>query len=970
MTVEQENNENNAPVKPFSRLPWLIGIGALLLYVLTLNHWVSMSSLPAVSKLTGWDWHPTWLDWRNTTFTPLWLVVTSPARLLPVDWRPFFLNALSAVCAALTLVLLARSIRILPQDRTRHQRLRNNDPAWLLDDKYAWIPQIVAVLACGLQRSFWEHAISATGEMLDLLVFAALIWCLLEFRHSRREDWLNRFALLYGIGMANNWALIGFFPFFLVSLIWIKGEEFFNWSFIRRMSFRSAIGLLLYLLAPAVSAMAGGGNYFHLLIMELMRQKIVLLMVPKWAPLLLAIPTIVPLFFIGIRWPSFQGETSALGSAISNFFFQFMHVLFFAGSLWMFLDIFYSPRAIFDSLAFLPFYYMAALSVGYFLGFFLLVCLNECTTGWAKRTPFESAAAKATLGVVTLAGVAAVGWIAWTNTPKIIASNRPVLKTYAEEMARSIPPQGAIVLCDDHIRLMLLEGGFQSLHRANNNILIETDSLQYKQYLEYLSQNYPSIREVLGPVTNLPPMIDSISVLRLLSLFNERTKLPIYYLHPSFGFFFEQFYMTPRGFGGDLTRYPGGVLDVPVLSEQSVAANTAFWKNAQSGFLVDTIKCRDVSADAASVGWYVSRSANAWGVELQRLNRLKEAESMFKLASDLNPNNHMAKANAQYNLKLQDRNPQPTDNTDLIREALQQTRSWQGFYSADGPADEPDLIFRFGKAFADNSNYRQAYHLFQRRLTLLPNDFDTQVALGKTFVDMRLPDKAIAMTRRAEAKAVTPADQTELLRVEAFSYLIQTNWVAAETLLVNACKKEPKDDRRLALMVEYYRIAGSLMLQNNEAQMGREQFRKALVASDNLLALLKTLNRTGSSDEAEALFRKSEVQMQLEDYPGAIGTLGVLLLRSPDNPSALMNRAIAQLKCKKYAEAKYDYERVAKQLPKKSYAISFGLGEVAFATNDKKNAIKQYKEYLKLAPPNSPDYDAVRQRLASLEGGK
>jgi len=969
MTAENENFENRAPGSPSRRLPLFIGVGALLLYAITLNHWVSISSLANVARITGWDWHPGWLDWRATPCSPLWLLASAPARLLPEAAQPVFLNALSAVCAALALGLLARSVFLLPQDRTRDQRLRNSNTSSLLEGRFAWAPPLLAALACGLQLTFWSHAVTATGEMLDLLVFATLIWLLLEYRFSRRDSLLNFFALLYGAGVTNNWALIGFFPFFLIAMVWIKGLDFFDWKFIRRFVFWAVPGLLIYFLIPALGAL-GGGRFLHLLALELLSQERNLLSVPLWAPLLLSVPTILALFFIGIRWPTFQGEMSAIGSAVSNFFFKLVHLLLFAGSLWFFLDIVYSPRALFEHVPFLTFYYLAALSAGYFLGYFLTISLSNASPGWDQSRPFEVFGVRVAMGLAGLGAVAAPIWLASANLPKILVSNRPFLRQYAMTLAESVPASGAIVLSDTHPQLMLVRAALRSLGREDKSIFLETDSLQFSEYLAYLSGRHEAVRNVIGPTTNLPPVLDSITILRLLSLLNRKAALPLQYLHPSFGFYFEQYYMQHYGFGGGLTAYRPGELDTPAPSEQEIAANAAFWKKAQSDFLGDAIKYQDISEDAREVAQASSCSADAWGVELQRLNRMKEAESMFKLALELNPKNYMAKANLQFNARLRERNTQPIDNLALIRDALQLELSWQGILRTEGPSDEPDLVMRYGKAFAENGNYRQAYRLFTRRLALLPQDFEAQVALAKTYVDMRLPDRALIVIRGVDATAASPAEKAELLRVEAISYVIQTNWIAAENLLLEANRSAPKDERRVGLLVEYYRIAGALMLQAQDTQRGREQLRKALGYADNLLAMLKGMNRTGSQDEADALQKKAEIQMQLEDYAAAVGTLDVLLQRQPDNLDGLLSRGRAELKITKFADARRDYEKLDRLLLNRSYIACFGAGEAAYGLKDNKTAIKQYKRCVALAPKQAPEFEEAHKRLASLEALK
>src|SRR5438876_1018873 len=199
-----------------ARLPWLIGAGGLLVYLMTLNHWVSLHSLGTVARISGWLWRPQ-LD------QPLTFILLCPFRLLPEPWIPTALNLFTAVCAGLVLVLLARSVALLPHDLVRHEPFLKDQPPAILSGPAAWIPPVLAALLCGLQLSFWEHATSASGEMIDLLVCAYVIRCLLEFRLDQNQAWLSRAACIYGAGMANNWAMIGFLPVFLIAILRAKG---------------------------------------------------------------------------------------------------------------------------------------------------------------------------------------------------------------------------------------------------------------------------------------------------------------------------------------------------------------------------------------------------------------------------------------------------------------------------------------------------------------------------------------------------------------------------------------------------------------------------------------------------------------------------------------------------------------------------------------------------------------------------
>ena len=106
---------DNAPPENFfvtRRLPWWLGGGALLFYLVTLNPWISPGSLETTARLAGWQWQP-------DIGRPLTLVVFAPLKLLPAAWLPWLANFITALVAALVLQQLARSVAILRQDVAR-----------------------------------------------------------------------------------------------------------------------------------------------------------------------------------------------------------------------------------------------------------------------------------------------------------------------------------------------------------------------------------------------------------------------------------------------------------------------------------------------------------------------------------------------------------------------------------------------------------------------------------------------------------------------------------------------------------------------------------------------------------------------------------------------------------------------------------------------------------------------------------
>ena len=176
-------------------LPWLLAVAAFAVYWLTLNRWVSLFNLNSVARISGWTWQP-------EVTSPILFLVTYPFRWLPPVQIPVALNLFAAGCAALTLGLLARSVALLPHDRTDAQRTRERSDFSFLTLHSAWLPPVLAVLVCGLQMTFWENATNYTEEMFDLLLFAFVIWSLLEYRLDEREGRLFLASVVYGASMA------------------------------------------------------------------------------------------------------------------------------------------------------------------------------------------------------------------------------------------------------------------------------------------------------------------------------------------------------------------------------------------------------------------------------------------------------------------------------------------------------------------------------------------------------------------------------------------------------------------------------------------------------------------------------------------------------------------------------------------------------------------------------------------------
>jgi len=355
----------------FARLPWLIGAGALVVYGITLNHWVSLYNLGTVARASGWWWRP-------ELHQPLTFAVFYPFHFLPKPWVPLALNIFNAVCAALALVLLARSVMLLPHDLPRTETFSKERPTQVLMTSLAWVPPLAAVFLCGLQLSFWEHATSASGEMIDLLLLAYVIRCLLEFRLDAAQSWLSKAACVYGAGMANNWTLVAFLPVFLAALLRLKGYgSFLERRFLLRMAALGSMGLGLYLLLPVVSSLSSHSEvgFWAALKAHLKFQKDALAYLRRPAFVILAITSLLPILLLSIRWKSHSvqfGDDTRLGVFLTKAMVHIVHAFFLLSTIWLALDPTFGPRHLELGTPLLGYYYLCALVFGYCTGYFLL----------------------------------------------------------------------------------------------------------------------------------------------------------------------------------------------------------------------------------------------------------------------------------------------------------------------------------------------------------------------------------------------------------------------------------------------------------------------------------------------------------------------------------------------------------------------------------------------------------------------
>jgi tetratricopeptide (TPR) repeat protein len=981
MTENRTNPRNNFAPRI---LPWLLAAAVFAIYCLTLNRWVSffplsivslypsvyLDSLTFAAKTSGWTWQPEF-------YQPVLFAVTYPFRWLAAAQIPVALNIFSAVCAAVTLGLLARSVAILPHDRTSVQRRREHSEFSFLTIWGAWLPPVLAVAVCGLQMTFWENATNCTGEMFDLLLFAFVVWSLLEYRLDGRLWRLFLTAVVYGAGMTETWAMVGFFPLFVAALVWIRKLGFFNLDFLGRMIFCGLAGMLFYLLLPwlAIHSDRLPLTFWQALKANWSAQFFVIKLffthpIFRQAVELMSLASLVPVLFLSLRWGSSLTDRNRIATALAGVMFHLIHAVFLVVCVWVAFDPPFSPRHLGFGISFLTFYYLGALGAGYYAGYFLLVFRPGAGSrpGKPKPSPFGILNV-ASVGGVFLISILAVTGLTFRNAPQIRDTNGDTLQKFASLEDENLPRAGGIVLGDDPRRLFLTQASLARQGRAKDFVPLDTRSLEYPAYHQFLHAEFPEQwpdTVTAAELTNVVSPLHLIGLLAALAKTNE-----LYYLHPSFGYYFEQFYLEPHGLVYRLKTLPDDTLLPPPLDKNLIAENEAFWAHSEEQAFAPIERAvepldpnaphtlaeklfahlhieREQNPNAAAAGDFYSRGLDFWGVQLQRAGDLTNAAAKFELAQKLNPDNVAAQVNLQFNQKLRAGQAVPVDLSEASPDRFGKNGTWDAVLNQDGPFDQPSFCFEQGFVFANqNGLFRQSVALFDRVSKLDPDYLPARLQLAECYLANRLPDPALdALREPLEQPGKFSLNETNSTRLDLFAaaaYFQKGDTARGTQLLQTEITRDPTNDELLVTAAKAYMAHGLF---------------------SNALAIINHKLESAPDDPAW-LFSKGYVSIQLKDYDAAISALTRVLSIQTNNPQALFNRALANLDSGKLDAAHADYETLRSTYTN-SFQVAYGLGEIAWRKHETNEAIKNYENYLANARTNTAEATNVMERLKLL----
>ena len=184
------------------------------------------------------------------------------------------------------------------------------------------------------------------------------------------------------------------------------------------------------------------------------------------------------------------------------------------------------------------------------------------------------------------------------------------------------------------------------------------------------------------------------------------------YLQPSFGYYSEEFYMEPHGLVYKLNPLSNDTLLPPPPDKDLIKENETFWVDAQTDVLMPVENAmmtsdsqrqesfaerqlarlhvpQEQNLSAAFIGSCCSRSLNFWGVELQKAGLLTHAAACFQTATNLNPDNVVAKINFDFNSQLQVGGHHSVDISQTTSDRLGKFNNLVEAITEGGPFDEP-----------------------------------------------------------------------------------------------------------------------------------------------------------------------------------------------------------------------------------------------------------------------------------------
>ncbi len=936
--------------------PWVIGVGAFLLYVLTMaRDIVPGAPIRILNTVSGLYYLPVMPHYLYSSLAKLMINVL-PGHAL------FTLNLLSAIFGALSVVLFFKILLRMPM--------------FVIHDKASPIPphvsqtsKLIALVASTLFlmscAPLWISSTRADNHTFDLFLLLSCFWMLLRFALPNASiRWILAAAFLYGLGITEYATMIAMSPVFgLGVLLALLYRRELNATRIWQLIALGFCGLLFYVIpVTAVGRLPDWGYQeytgFWNTLLDLWRKQYVELkgIFPRVGGLLVTLCAFAPWVYVFLV-PRPDYGSNWLSHALTVIALAVLNVLGVA----QLLEKGMTPTLIMGlGDPFLVPYLAITSWMGYLAGYWWFrgsVPGQTMAYTWLK--PFWKAAA----GVNLLLPIA----IAVSTFIHFTPARTSELTGLARNMVQSCEDRPIFLISksvmDDLIRYAAFERG-QPKH------VVLSQDVSRPSYRRYLASIFPDTSSQASAADPVVEVLKSIvgknkDGIAGCALFNPDMALSI-------GFQF----------------IPNGLVVFPVEKIGDQNAKDIFTRNIDlfENTFANQINSLSSTAGTNAMQFFVrqnySRGANNLGVSMQMLGSDDLAEKAYDLALKILPQNPSALLNLRA-LYLKKAGPVPTNDPKAV-ELIGKAASL-----LDRAQKEADKFPRFYRTpFLMAANYGYLY--------------SEQFALSLAEVSRRggnldLESSAIEQARLINPASISVQISSALLAMgkgdpnEAtaeYRHILenQPNNLAARIGLAVISRDRKDYATAIQVIEENPAVSGGvnaqsvlalLYLENQNVARGQEIFDQVVGATNHtmLSASFVALSawQLSQFDRAESFARKvlavdsgnlpmirllASVAQQRGDLAGALNHLKAAQTLDPRNIQLQETIIRASLQLKRTFAARKDAESLLAVDPANT------VGNLTMATLAETPEVRE--KYLRRCLQNrsSPFYDAVLNNLA------
>jgi tetratricopeptide (TPR) repeat protein len=796
----------------------------------------------------------------------------------------------------------------------------------------------------------------------------------MEYRNGFDFRWLQAAALVWGLGLAENWMMLLTLPLFVVAVFWLGKFRVLSTKIISQLALAGLAGFVVFALLPMVNGLSPHSPWTlgeaWLETLRNFKRIIAVVYYNFWRAHRLAFIAVVIFYLVPILTSVVrlrdEGTQNKSGvDRLQVWIYRALLVGVLLACCWLAFNPAVGPQQIVLkqvglALPFLSLSYLLAICAGFLTGNLLLAFSRPPANNYRRPNAAEKFLRHATIPAFgALLAIVAAGLI-FRNAPAVTLVNRQSLEEYGRLAANNLPTGKGIVLSDGPERLVIYQAA--AAKAGQYWLALNTQLLSVPAYRRWALAKNPGDWPAFSKTNNLTP-IESLQWLTQLVASNQ-----VYYLHPSFGLYFEGIYLKPKGSVYGLKNFTDKSVNPPPMTDGEIGRTEKFWsdftpqldaishsvspskpgRNAFTKLIYNRLHLQPPPAiQSQLLGEWYSLALNDWGVQLQQAGKIEAAQVRFTQAIALNPNNTAAKVNQQCNSNLMAKVKMNLSAVEGISSQLGTLPHMSRFLEIFGMVDEPSFCYVLGGTFLKASMPRQALQQFERAHALAPDVIAPKLALAELYQRLGFAEKSRSFI--AEARTDLSAQpqkneiETGLALMEAGSWLTQSNTANARDILQNLLQTDPNNPRTQNQVLRAYLSFGDY---TNAAAIVNRQ-----LADD--------------PDNLTALANRAVIQIKQGALTNAVTTLNhILTLTNATDVRILRNSTLIQLGQLDAAEK--DYLELRQTL-ENTTPVDYDLSEIAVRRRDTNHAIALLEGCLTNVPAGSPQYQMLTNRINLLK---